>query len=485
MRILPGIFVAVLTCLTGITPNLAWTQIGDPELLDSGLSAESIANKPYLDYARECADLMMEYGTDRYGALHSPMLMSILDVRTRTCPENPLPYDEAYRVTRRERRNPTGGNFWLDQAFLRVLLDLSEITGDPKYALFASKTAEFTMRNLVDEKGFFWWGWHRHYDAYRDEMTGHMGNVHEAHIQQGAWPELWAINQEAVTREMEAIWEWHIVDKMTGECNRHGDQQHGCDFAMSGGEYLAAFAFLYTKTQDPVWLDRAKLIADYYWSKRNPETNLIPNQPNAGTDRFDGSHFDTSISGLYCHRLLKAYELTGDPLFRDQASAHLGAYGKYGYDEKEKQFWAILRLDGTPERGPAALEGYEKYQPREHIDLWEPYAAGYQFPIYTAQAYAYAFQLTRDEQMLTNAQRWAECIRKEFPPDRCKKETWYGEYAEKWAQHGTYAEKYARTISFFLHLHALTGEQADLDFAKTVANEAISKLYYRGLFRGH
>ncbi|HSW45035.1 MAG TPA: hypothetical protein VLM89_05645 [Phycisphaerae bacterium] len=34
-------------------------------------------------------------------------------------------------------------------------------------------------------------------------------------------------------------------------------------------------------------------------------------------------------------------------------------------------------------------------------------------------------------------------------------------------------------------MHALTGGWEYLDFAREVADEAVSRLYYRGLFRGH
>ena len=50
---------------------------------------------------------------------------------------------------------------------------------------------------------------------------------------------------------------------------------------------------------------------------------------------------------------------------------------------------------------------------------------------------------------------------------------------------GTYAGKYGRTISFFLHLYILTGERPYLEKARNFADEAIQKLNYKGLFRGH
>jgi uncharacterized protein YyaL (SSP411 family) len=117
--------------------------------------------------------------------------------------------------------------------------------------------------------------------------------------------------------------------------------------------------------------------------------------------------------------------------------------------------------------------------------MWEPYVAGYENPIYTAQVYAYAYQQTRDEELLEAARRWAECIRAVFPPRSADENAWYGPYAKDWAPHGAYAGLYGRTISFLLHMHQLTGEAEYEQFAREVAREAVSKLYYQGLFRGH
>jgi hypothetical protein len=248
---------------------------------------------------------------------------------------------------------------------------------------------------------------------------------------------------------------------------------------------LYAFAFFHSKTRDPKWLDRAKLVADYYWNARHPETNLVANRPNAGQERFDGSHFDTSITGFLCRGLLGASELSGEASFRDQAVAYLKAYDKPGYDAEAKRFWGSLKLDGTPVPGPRVVGGYEQYEPRGHLDMWEPYVAGYENPIYTAQVYAYAYELTRDEDLLAAASRWAGCIRRVFPPRSCEENSWYGPYANEWAPHGTYAGLYGRTISFLLHMQQLTGEAEYQEFAREVAKEAVSKLYYQGLLRGH
>ena len=40
---------------------------------------------------------------------------------------------------------------------------------------FADGYLAWVMKSLVDDRGFFWWGWHRHYDVYRDVKTGPNG----------------------------------------------------------------------------------------------------------------------------------------------------------------------------------------------------------------------------------------------------------------------------------------------------------------------
>jgi hypothetical protein len=447
----------------------------------------------YLGYVTKCLDTLMECGTDRYGPKQTPVLVSILDTETRQCPSHPAALDESWRVGRRERRNPAGANLLTDQPLLKTLVAVSAVTGDGKYRRFADSYSDWYLKNLVDDRGFFWWGWHRHYDVYQDKMLGHLGNPHEIHaIHCIAWDQLWQVNPQAVRREIEAIWQWHVIDKTTGEVNRHGDGQRGCDFAMSAGACAYAFAFLHQRTGDAVWLDRAKLLASYYWDRRNPKTGLCADRPNAGANRFDGSHFVTSDTGLYCHALLKCYELTGETSFKDQALAYLKAYRKYGYDSAAGRFWGSLRLDGTPVAGPRLLpssdgkrEDYGVYEPRGYLDLWQPYVAGYEHPVPTAQAYAFAFSLTNDPAMLDTARLFAKLTEANLPPRSCLKESWYRDYAERYAPEGTYAGLYGQAVSFLLHMYLLTGEPDYLRLARGTADDAIARLFRNGLFCGH
>ena len=476
LRLTPGRLLCLLTMLLAANAAIA-----------------SSAPTNYLFYVTNCLDVLMAAGTDHYGPKAAPILVSILDVETRLCPSNPAALDEQWRVGRRERRNPAGANLLTDQQTLKAFRIASRLTGQSRYADFAQRYVQWYLTNLVDEKGFLWWGWHRHYDVFRDQKLGHLGNPHELHaIHCVAWDQLWAANPAAVRREIEAIWQWHVVDKTTGEVNRHGDGQHGCDFAMSAGAFIEAFAFLYAQTQEAVWLDRAKLLARYYRERANPTTHLFPDRPNAGSTRFDGSHFVTADTGLYCHSLLKAHELTSAAEFRDDALTYLKAYAKYGYDAATGCFWGSLNLDGTPVPGPRiplekarAEDSYQVYEPRGHLDLWQPYVAGYEHPLATAQVYAYAASITPDASLLDTAVRFVGLLQTNLPPRSCLNQTWYRGYAQDYAPHGTYAGTYGQTISFFIQLYLLTGHASYLGLARQTADDAIAQLYHRGLFRGH
>ena len=61
-------------------------QSADVEILDSGIAPGEVEKRPYRDYAAECVDALIKDGTDRYGKVKTPMLVTMLDVRSRECP---------------------------------------------------------------------------------------------------------------------------------------------------------------------------------------------------------------------------------------------------------------------------------------------------------------------------------------------------------------------------------------------------------------
>jgi hypothetical protein len=416
------------------------------------------------------------------------MLMSILDVRANESPREPLLLDGLVRGEGRPgRRNPAGCDLWDDQPLIGVLLRYSEETGAPRYR----RAAEAYIRAFFDRarkpNGLLAWGSHLFYNAYTDQIDDDRhGNPHEILIHLAHWEALWHVDPTVTRQEIEGLWTWHIVDKQTGQHNRHDDAAPGCDFAFAGGPLAQAFAFLSTKTGETLWLDRARLVMNWHWSHRHPQTGLTPDAPSTG-DRYDATHCFTTVAGPHALALLRCYELTQDPGFREVAVAHIKAWLQYGWDESAGLFHAALQLDGTPVPDQAKGAGYDAWMPTGHADTWPTTLYSYEFPLAAAQACLRAYELTRDPALLAGAHRWARHIRASFPPavGRRWREEIFQAMPEARDRGGAYAEGYGRAVDFFVHLHQATRNPQDLATARQLADEALVKLGEDGWLKGH
>ncbi|MBI2435509.1 MAG: hypothetical protein HYV26_21865 [Candidatus Hydrogenedentes bacterium] len=436
-----------------------------------------------------CLDRLLEFGHDHYGPVHSPLLMSVIDVRTNTAPREPEILDGLIRSEGRlHRRNPGGADLWDDQPLLRVLYECSRQTSDPRYAAAADAHVRAYLQLSHKPNGLLAWGTHIYYEAYKDAPGGDQDGAgpHELLVLCPEWERMWQLEPKLVQQEIEGIWDWHLVDRLTGEHNRHDDRQRGCDFAFSGGEFAYAFAFLYSKTQQPEHLEWAKVVAGRHWNARNPETNLAPDAPAIG-DRYDAHHCFTTVSGPHAALLLKCFEATQDPWFRDVAVAYIAAYDKYAWDADAGRYWAMLTLDGHPVPQEPKGEGYDAWKPTGYVDTWRTVMYSYEFPMTAAQTSLYAWELSQDPRCLDAARHWAGHIRQDFPPNEGRR--WGSELRQALPAleqtGGTYAENYGRAISFFLRLHVATGEPAALDTARGLAREALAKLSENGWIKGH
>jgi uncharacterized protein YyaL (SSP411 family) len=140
------------------------------------------------------------------------------------------------------------------------------------------------------------------------------------------------------------------------------------------------------------------------------------------------------------------------------------------------------------------------------VDVWPTTIFPLDFPLLTAQANLYAYELTRkegqlgDEELLNAAKRWAHVIEGNLPPDTgwTFREALTAALPKSRETRGTYAQNYGRAISFFVHLFRATGERKHLRLAEQLAREAVDKLYVEteikvgrsrtrrfGIFRGH
>lgn len=454
-------------------------------LLPLALLTTAPAESPYLAAVRDCLDRLLEHGTDRYGEVHTPMLMSVIDVRTGTAPREPELHDSYIRSEERPgRRNPGGCDLWDDGPLLKTLVEFGQRVGDPRYESAVDAYITAFCARARKENGLLGWGSHLYYDAYTESLADDRhGHVHEILVHDPDWSRLHHLAPEAVRAEIEGIWQWHIVDHETGYHNRHDDGRPGLDFAFSGGSFATAFAFWSTVDDRDLWLARARLVADNHWRHRDPVTGLVADTPGT-PGRYDAEHCFTTIPGPHAAALLRCFALTGETWFRDVAVSYIKAFDRYAWDEEAGQYYAALKLDGTPVPEAARGEGYDAWMPTGYVDIWPTTIYAYEWPLLAAQASIYAYERTGDAALLDIARRWARDIRGAMPPAVGRR--WRDEVlaAVPGAADGTYAEGYGRAISFFCHLHAATGDAADLATARELADDALAKLGHDGWLVG-
>ncbi len=121
------------------------------------------APSPYLRAALRFVDTMLHHGTDHYGPEHSPLFAAMLDLDTLSLPVQVWP--EEFRPNRAGLmvsighgfpfppvgvraidRSPTGNNLEHDLTLLRAMEELTDITGDRRYAQHVEDALRYWLK---------------------------------------------------------------------------------------------------------------------------------------------------------------------------------------------------------------------------------------------------------------------------------------------------------------------------------------------------
>lgn len=459
--------------------------------------------KPWRHYVKQSLDTLIEHGRDDYGPKKTPLFMAVLDTTTLRSPENPDRLDAIVRLEGRiHRRGEQGSNLWYDQALINAMRQMSDLTNDKTYDTEADKYITHYLENCNKAKdnrhpyhtGMPAWGTHIYWSCYEERPAGDQNGSgpHEILVFRANWKNMFDLEPKELRRIADGVWEHHIVDKATGLHNRHDDGNKGCDFAFSGQSFLHLFATMYKETGESHFLDKAKTVTNWHWNNRNKATNLPADCPGL-LSRYDGNHTFTTVCGPHAIGLLEAYRITGDEYFRDIANTYIKAYDKYGWNPKEKTYWAMLTLDGRPVPQEPRGSGYDEFKPTGPVNVWRTTFYSYEFTIPAGQAAMLAYELsgdsaaTRDKELLAIAKRWASVIENDMPAKTGRRFKDKLEASMPLAKDlgGAYAEDYGRTISLFVHLYRATDDKKYLDLAHELAEDAVRKLFHNGLFKGH
>lgn len=252
----------------------------------AGVAAAAQENRSpaerYLELTRAYADAMIEHGRDTYGEMSSPLFASALDRTTLRLPET-LPDIEGVRAHDRSYR---GGNPMHDLCLYLLLYDLTEVTGDAKYAREADAALEWFFHHAQSPAtGLFAWGEHLYWDFVNDTVGGN--DIHEFYRPWLPAARSYALAPGPMEAYARGLWFHQIGDHERGYFSRHARwSEHrpatGNEFPRHGGFYIAQWADAYAHSGRYLFLAAIEALLDYFESARHPETGAIPAvQPGA------------------------------------------------------------------------------------------------------------------------------------------------------------------------------------------------------------
>ncbi|MGE9292896.1 MAG: hypothetical protein ACQKBW_04725, partial [Puniceicoccales bacterium] len=253
------------------------------------------------------ADNMLKYGRDHYGQQDTPLFVNQLDIYTQEIPE---PRHGMWYLPEQMRMgaSPTGSNFHYDVGLLRTMEALGALTGDPKYSEAVTDNLNFILTNTaVLPVGFtvngtrpvLPGGDHLYWDVLEDRPNGH---YHEMRGSRFLWDEMYTLNPNATTHEIETFHAHILEPEKSFAINRHNPFDNWIGHARrtsvltlpsSAGIYLQAWSFLYAKTKDPKYLEWTLGLANYLWVNRGKKTDIIP---SAGERKSLNNAYDTPQS---------------------------------------------------------------------------------------------------------------------------------------------------------------------------------------------
>ena len=419
------------------------------------------------------ARLLIDHGRDAYGPEKTPLFVSQLDIITRRIPSADT---TLYGPDGRGGAGPVTNNLQFDSGLIRLFDALSRATGDATYRDTIDAYLAYYLKNLPDPAtGFFPWGDHRGYDLVRDVT---IRDHHEFKVVYPPWERLYAVNAGAVRRALDSL-PLHLYDESRSWAfSRHYPTDDPIPHSMcsSGGAYIAAWAFLYTKTGEEKYLRWARNMANYFWSIRDPGTDLLASHPYdpaypamADNERARRRATRTEYMAqyaLFAPNLLIAARLLGPEdgaLFRGQALAYMRAFTARMDPLENGAFYATFELKTGKPLFPRITGGWHYVTQQDDFSYWENSVLGLRGPL-TA---AFAARSTGEPDFMALFDRLLPLYELET-------------FAEGAPRRDLPAGLIAQAIGSFLDMHAATGEAHFLEHAQTMGVYARTHYFVDG-----
>jgi pectate lyase len=257
------------------------------------LACSAIGAQPGLEAVKSFAENVREHGRDRWSGQRTPLLADGINVDTREPVE--WVFREADGTTSRWMTHNLGSQ----QNLFRVLVGLTNLTGDPRYRRIAEDSLRFHFQRLQSECGLLRWGGHQFIDLRTLQPVGRFdADCHELKEQFPFYDLMWQVDPEATARFIRAFWNAHVLDWRKLDMSRHGQyglktgdlwqaefaqpepffEGTGLTFWVAGGDLIYAGATLHRLRKERGALTWSLRLADQYVRARHPATGLGASQ---------------------------------------------------------------------------------------------------------------------------------------------------------------------------------------------------------------
>ncbi len=279
--------------LTGITAGLVLLTTtmlcaaDAPPAPDQPPPARTAGDDARLRAVRTFADNVLAQGRDRWSGQDTPLLADGVNVDT----GEPV-------VWRHGGRSYLIHNLASQQNLFRVLVGLTNLTGDERYKTKAMAAIRYHFDHLASPCGKLRWGGHQFIDLQTLKPVGHFdANCHEFKANFPFYELMWEVNPEHTARFLRALWAGHVTDWRMLMMNRHAPygsgpapgkaiwerpfanpepyfESSGLSFLNCGADLIYGGAMLYHLGGEQGALDWALYMANMYTKARHPDTGM-------------------------------------------------------------------------------------------------------------------------------------------------------------------------------------------------------------------
>ncbi|MDR9417159.1 MAG: hypothetical protein RI564_12810 [Gracilimonas sp.] len=238
---LNGKFLAYSMVILIITLFYSWSANGQDK--DNG---------SLLTIVKDYAEAMIEDGRDIYGEEHSPLFAAVLNRETMDL--GSVEIFGSVPGVREGDRSIEGANPQEDTGLYAILYELTELTGEEKYAREADKALKFFFnRGQSPETGLLAWGEHLFWDLVDETYGG--GDIHEINGEWPYWDQSYTLAPDASWNYVIGLWDHQIANKETGNFARHTKwSEHGpetgTEFPRYAGQMILDWAIAYDREEN-------------------------------------------------------------------------------------------------------------------------------------------------------------------------------------------------------------------------------------------